>query len=88
VLEDAGLISREDAPPPVATTLYALTSNGLALEPVLKALGTWGLRLMETDEILIVVSHGQPRVQRDERERRNRRQRGGAGAAPGWRGPR
>ena len=48
-LEDAGLISREDAPPPVATALYALTDNGLALEPVLQALGRWGLRYM-TDE--------------------------------------
>ena len=45
-LEDAALISREDAPPPIATTLYALTPNGLALEPVLKALGSWGLRFM------------------------------------------
>ncbi len=48
-LEDAGLISREDAPPPVATALYALTENGLALEPVLKALGLWGLRYMTTE---------------------------------------
>jgi DNA-binding HxlR family transcriptional regulator len=45
-LEDAGLISRENAPPPVATVLYALTRNGRALEPVLKALGLWGLRYM------------------------------------------
>jgi len=45
-LEDAGLISREDAPPPVATVLYGLTENGLTLEPVLKALGVWGLRFM------------------------------------------
>ncbi|MEV0399972.1 helix-turn-helix domain-containing protein [Actinoallomurus sp. NPDC050550] len=48
-LEDAGLISREDAPPPVATALYALTENGLSLEPVLKALGLWGLRLMDVE---------------------------------------
>jgi DNA-binding HxlR family transcriptional regulator len=45
-LEQAGLVSREDAPPPVATALYALTSNGLALEPVLDALGIWGLQFM------------------------------------------
>src|SRR5258708_38815011 len=45
-LEEGGLISREDAPPPVATVLYTLTENGLALEPVLKALGLWGLRYM------------------------------------------
>jgi DNA-binding HxlR family transcriptional regulator len=48
-LEEAGLISREDAPPPVATALYALTENGRALEPVLKALGLWGLRYMSTE---------------------------------------
>jgi DNA-binding HxlR family transcriptional regulator len=48
-LEDAGLVAREDAPPPVATVLYALTENGLALEPVLKALWLWGLKFM-TDE--------------------------------------
>jgi DNA-binding HxlR family transcriptional regulator len=45
-LEAAGLITREDAPPPVATALYELTGTGLALEPVLKALGLWGLRTM------------------------------------------
>lgn len=48
-LEEAGLISREDAPPPVATVLYALTENGRALEPVLKTLGLWGLRYMSTE---------------------------------------
>lgn len=48
-LEDAGLISREDAPPPIATVLYGLTSDGLALEPVLKALGLWGLRYMSEE---------------------------------------
>ena len=45
-LEAAGLITREDAPPPIATVLYELSEAGLALEPVLKALGLWGLRLM------------------------------------------
>ncbi|MFI7004675.1 winged helix-turn-helix transcriptional regulator [Nocardia sp. NPDC050175] len=45
-LEQAGLIGRDDAPPPIATTLYRLTEAGLALEPTLKALGLWGLRQM------------------------------------------
>jgi DNA-binding HxlR family transcriptional regulator len=45
-LEQAGLVAREDAPPPVATVLYSLTGRGLALEPVLKALGLWGLAYM------------------------------------------
>ena len=48
-LEEAELISREDAPPPVATVLYALTESGRALEPVLKAFGLWGLRYMSTE---------------------------------------
>ncbi|MBM9506893.1 winged helix-turn-helix transcriptional regulator [Actinacidiphila acididurans] len=45
-LEEAGLITREDAPPPIATVLYTLSETGTALEPVLKALGLWGLRFM------------------------------------------
>lgn len=45
-LDQAGLVRREDAPPPVATQLYELTADGAALEPVLKALGSWGLRYM------------------------------------------
>ncbi|MEU7874768.1 helix-turn-helix domain-containing protein [Dactylosporangium sp. NPDC049140] len=48
-LEDAGLVARDDAPPPVATVLYSLTERGLTLEPVLHALGLWGLQYM-TDE--------------------------------------
>jgi DNA-binding HxlR family transcriptional regulator len=53
-LEAAGLVRREEAPPPVATTLVHLTEAGAALEPVLKALGWWGIRYMaqpaDTDE--------------------------------------
>ncbi|WP_405492272.1 winged helix-turn-helix transcriptional regulator [Nocardia sp. NBC_00511] len=47
-LEQAELIVREDAPPPVATALYRLTDAGSALEPALKALGLWGIRYMAT----------------------------------------
>src|SRR4051794_34253869 len=49
-LEESGLVVRRDAPPPVATALYELTDDGLALEPVLKALGLWGLRYMSTEK--------------------------------------
>jgi DNA-binding HxlR family transcriptional regulator len=53
-LESAGLVRREEAPPPVATTLVQLTEAGAELEPVIKALGWWGLRYMaspaDTDE--------------------------------------
>jgi DNA-binding HxlR family transcriptional regulator len=45
-LESAGLIRRTEAPPPVATSLFGLTDAGAELEPVLSALGGWGLRYM------------------------------------------
>ena len=45
-LESAGLIRREGAPPPVATTLFHLTDTGEELAPVLDALGRWGVRYM------------------------------------------
>jgi DNA-binding HxlR family transcriptional regulator len=45
-LESAGLIRREDAPPPVATTLFHLTEAGAELLPVLNAVGRWGTRYM------------------------------------------
>ncbi|HEU5391852.1 MAG TPA: helix-turn-helix domain-containing protein [Streptosporangiaceae bacterium] len=45
-LETAGLVRREEAAPPVATTLFHLTETGAGLEPALEALGSWGLRYM------------------------------------------
>jgi len=45
-LESAGLIRREDAPPPIATTLFHLTQAGAQLKPVLDAIGRWGIRYM------------------------------------------
>jgi DNA-binding HxlR family transcriptional regulator len=45
-LEAAGVIRREEAPPPVATTLFHLTEAGAELEPVLDAIGRWGVRYM------------------------------------------
>lgn len=45
-LEQAGIVEREAAPPPVATTLYHLTESGNELRPVLTALGRWGVRYM------------------------------------------
>lgn len=46
-LEERGIITREDAPPPIATTLFRLTPRGAALKPVLTALGEWGMPLLE-----------------------------------------
>lgn len=45
-LEEAGIVRRVDAPPPIATTLYELAPRGSDLAPVLNALGTWGAELM------------------------------------------
>src|SRR5260370_9717204 len=45
-LESVGLIRREDAPPPIATTLFYLTESGAELLPVLDATGRWGVRYM------------------------------------------
>jgi DNA-binding HxlR family transcriptional regulator len=45
-LEVAGLVRREDAPPPVATTLFHPTEAARDLEPALRALGLWGVRFM------------------------------------------
>lgn len=45
-LEEAGIVRRQYVGPPVASQLYELTDDGLQLEPVLRALGVWGLRYM------------------------------------------
>jgi DNA-binding HxlR family transcriptional regulator len=45
-LESSGLVWREAAPPPVATTLYHLTERGRAAEPVVVALARWGTTLI------------------------------------------
>jgi len=45
-LEVEGIVTKELAPPPVATTLFRLTPRGEALESVLVALGKWGAPLL------------------------------------------
>ena len=45
-MEKAGIVRREEAPPPVATTLFHLTERGKALNPILEDLGRWGAPLM------------------------------------------
>jgi DNA-binding HxlR family transcriptional regulator len=45
-LEQAGVLAREDAPPPIATTLFRLTARGEQLESVIDELGRWGVPLM------------------------------------------
>jgi DNA-binding HxlR family transcriptional regulator len=45
-LEQANIVTRDEAPPPVATTLFRLTERGEELRPVLFELGRWGVPLM------------------------------------------
>ena len=48
-LENEGLVAREEAPPPIATTLFRLTPRGAELRPVLESLVRWGMPLMTAD---------------------------------------
>lgn len=45
-LEQAGIVVREDAPPPVATALFSLSPRGTQLKAVIDELGRWGMPLM------------------------------------------
>jgi len=45
-LELAGIVSREEAPPPIASTLFRLTPRGKQLRGTLVELGRWGAPLM------------------------------------------
>ena len=57
-LERAGVIRREAAPPPVATTLFHLTERGNELLPVMRAMALWGLPLLaEAREDDVFRSH-------------------------------
>jgi DNA-binding HxlR family transcriptional regulator len=46
-MEEAGIVIREEAPPPIATTLYRLTPRGRELEKVIFSIGRWGAPLMK-----------------------------------------
>jgi DNA-binding HxlR family transcriptional regulator len=57
-LERAGVVAREDAPPPIATALFSLTPRGEQLRPVLEGLIRWGAPLMtEQSPEDVVRSH-------------------------------
>lgn len=47
-LVQAGLVERESAAPPIATTLFRLSERGRQLEPAIQALGLWGAPLLTT----------------------------------------
>lgn len=55
-LETAGVVSRRTLPAPAASKVYELTDWGTELEPVVAALGRWGVRSpwrSEEDEISV-----------------------------------
>jgi DNA-binding HxlR family transcriptional regulator len=43
-LEEAGVVRRDQLPPPAGSRVYALTERGRELEPVVLGLGRWGSR--------------------------------------------
>ena len=45
-MEQAGLVSSHQLPPPAATTVFRLTTRGEELRPVIQALGKWAGPLM------------------------------------------
>jgi DNA-binding HxlR family transcriptional regulator len=45
-MERGGIVQRQEAPPPIATTLFQLTPRGQELEPILLQLGRWGAPLL------------------------------------------
>jgi DNA-binding HxlR family transcriptional regulator len=42
-LEDRGVVARRTLPPPAASSVYELTARGRELEPIVLALGGWGI---------------------------------------------
>jgi DNA-binding HxlR family transcriptional regulator len=58
-LEGAGLIDRTELPPPVARTVYTLSDTGWhKVLPVIKAIATFGLDLLEPAESAITALNG------------------------------
>src|SRR5919106_1158306 len=47
-LEGYGIVRRATLPPPAASKVYELTELGRSLEPVIAALGRWGLEFLGT----------------------------------------
>lgn len=51
-LEAAGVLRRHKLPPPASVQVYELTEWGLEAEPILLALGSWGVRSPQHDPTL------------------------------------
>src|SRR5271169_122558 len=58
-LEEAGLICRSELPPPVARTVYTLSEEGWRkVPPVIQAVATFGLDLLEPTESVLTPLAG------------------------------
>ena len=58
-LEDAGLVDREELPPPVARTVYTLSETGWRkVLPVVKAIATFGLDMVVPDDSALTPLNG------------------------------
>jgi DNA-binding HxlR family transcriptional regulator len=58
-LEDAGLVDREELPPPIARTVYTLSDEGWRqVPPVIKAIATFGLEMVEPTESAVTPLNG------------------------------
>lgn len=58
-LEEAGLIRRNELPPPVARTVYTLSEEGWRkVPPVIQAVATFGLDLLEPSESALTPLNG------------------------------
>jgi DNA-binding HxlR family transcriptional regulator len=58
-LEEAGLVVRSELPPPVARTVYTLSDEGWRkVPPVIKAVATFGLELLEPSESALTPLNG------------------------------
>jgi DNA-binding HxlR family transcriptional regulator len=58
-LEEAGLVDREELPPPVARTVYTLSETGWRkVPPVVQAIATFGLEMIEPTESALTPLNG------------------------------
>jgi DNA-binding HxlR family transcriptional regulator len=58
-LEEAGLVDREELPPPVARTVYTLSETGWRkVPPVIQAIATFGVELIEPSESALTPLNG------------------------------
>jgi DNA-binding HxlR family transcriptional regulator len=58
-LEQAGLVDRDELPPPVARTVYTLSETGWRkVLPVVKAIATFGLDMVWPDESVLTPLNG------------------------------